>query len=102
MVFCGLQGLFCFDNVLGLIKTRVNLMDQIKTNTQDRIVREAERKQLTGISRTTAWNLEKRGDFPKRRKLYPQGSAVCWLLSDLQVWIASRECIDLGEQNELN
>ncbi len=72
------------------------MMSQTKTNFLDRIVREEERKQLTGLSRTSAWDLERKGLFPKRRKLHPQGSAVCWLLSELQEWIASRECVNLG------
>ena len=57
----------------------------------DRIVREAERKELTGISRVRTWELEKLGHFPKRRKLTPNGSSVGWLLSEINDWIQSRE-----------
>ncbi|ELA9323949.1 AlpA family phage regulatory protein [Vibrio parahaemolyticus] len=56
----------------------------------DRIVREAERKELTGISRARAWELEKLGHFPKRRKLTPNGSSVGWLLSEIMEWISTR------------
>ncbi|HHI5045589.1 TPA: AlpA family phage regulatory protein [Vibrio parahaemolyticus] len=56
----------------------------------DRIVREAERKELTGISRVRAWELEKLGHFPKRRKLTPNGSSVGWLLSEIMEWISTR------------
>lgn len=59
----------------------------------DRIVREAERKSITSISRTTAWTLERKGLFPKRRQLYPQGTAVGWLLSELNEWVSSRQAI---------
>jgi prophage regulatory protein len=53
----------------------------------DRLVREAERKEITSISRTRAWQLEKSGDFPARKKL---GLSSCaWLLSDLLLWIHS-------------
>ncbi|QSX33959.1 AlpA family phage regulatory protein [Shewanella avicenniae] len=64
--------------------------------TQDRIVREPERKQLTAIGRTTAWQLERRGLFPKRRHLYPHSAAMGWLLSELNEWIASRKPVNGG------
>ena len=60
----------------------------------DRIVREAERKTITSISRTTAWSLERKGLFPKRRQLYPQSSSVGWLLSELNEWVTSRQAIN--------
>lgn len=62
--------------------------------TTDRIVREAERKAITSISRTTAWSLERKGLFPKRRQLYPQSSSVGWLLSELNEWVTSRQAIN--------
>lgn len=54
---------------------------------QDRLVREDERKTITTVSRTQAWLLEQKGEFPKRKKL---GTSCAWLLSDLLVWIHSR------------
>lgn len=62
----------------------------------DRIVREAERKAITSISRTTAWTLERKGLFPKRRQLYPQSSSVGWLLSELTDWVTSRQTVNAG------
>ncbi|MCL1143707.1 helix-turn-helix transcriptional regulator [Shewanella gaetbuli] len=62
----------------------------------DRIVREAERKAITSISRTTAWTLERKGQFPKRRQLYPQSPSVGWLLSELTDWVASRQTVNTG------
>lgn len=53
----------------------------------DRLVRESERKSITTISRTQAWVLEQKGEFPKRKKL---GTSCAWLLSDLLVWIHNR------------
>lgn len=64
------------------------------TTTPDRIIREAERKTITAISRTTAWSLERKGLFPKRRQLYPQSTSVGWLLSELNEWVASRQAIN--------
>lgn len=72
----------------------MNTSNQTK---QDRIVREDERKLITAIGRTTAWALERRGLFPKRRKLYPESPAVGWLLSELNEWVASRQVVG-GEQ----
>lgn len=68
------------------------MKQQFATNTLqiDRIVRETERKELTGISRVRAWELEKTGHFPKRRKLTPNGSSVGWLYSELLEWIQNR------------
>lgn len=54
----------------------------------DRIIREAECRQLTGICRTTRYMMEKEGEFPARRKL--GGRAVGWLLSELTDWQQSR------------
>ncbi|MEZ9140005.1 MULTISPECIES: helix-turn-helix transcriptional regulator [unclassified Shewanella] len=62
----------------------------------DRLVREAERKHLTGISRTTAWSLERQGLFPKRRELIPGGSEVAWSLIELSSWIESRKVKNIG------
>tara|TARA_R110002124_G_scaffold28707_7_gene100905 strand:- start:7613 stop:7822 length:210 start_codon:yes stop_codon:yes gene_type:complete len=62
--------------------------------TPDRIIREAERKTITSISRTTAWSLERKGLFPKRRQLYPESNSVGWLLSELNDWVASRQAIN--------
>lgn len=57
---------------------------------QDRFVREAERKLITQVSRTTAWKWEQQGLFPKRHKLNPSGTMVGWLLSELQEWVVSK------------
>ena len=56
-------------------------MNPSNHKSSDRLVREAERKNITSISRTTAWQLERKGLFPKRRQLYPQSNHVGWLLS---------------------
>ncbi len=50
----------------------------------DRIVREKECKELTGLSRTNRFLKEKNGAFPLRRKL--GGRAIGWLLSEIQEW----------------
>lgn len=54
----------------------------------ERIIREGECRQLTGICRTTRYMMEKEGKFPARRKL--GGRAVGWLLSEVTAWQQSR------------
>ena len=54
-------------------------------NSNNRFVREAECKQITGLSRTRRWELEREGKFPKRIKLSER--AVAWRLSDLMNWM---------------
>ncbi|EJA1249079.1 AlpA family phage regulatory protein, partial [Escherichia coli] len=51
-------------------------------------VREKERYEITSISRTQAWKLEREGTFPPRKSI---GKKSCgWLLSDLLCWIQTR------------
>jgi len=72
------------------------MFERKNTSTPDRIVREAERKKITSIARTTAWSLEQKGLFPKRRSLYPGSSHIGWLLSELIAWVKSRETVNSG------
>lgn len=51
----------------------------------DRIVREAERRVITGRCRTGWWQDERAGRAPKKVKIGPR--AVGWRLSDLQAWV---------------
>ncbi|MCS5771188.1 AlpA family phage regulatory protein [Klebsiella variicola subsp. variicola] len=66
-------------------------MNNIKQPQQqtERVIREAECRQLTGICRTTRYMMEKEGLFPARRKL--GGRAVGWLLSEVAAWQLSRK-----------
>ncbi|MCU8009582.1 MULTISPECIES: AlpA family phage regulatory protein [Shewanella] len=54
---------------------------------QDRIVRESERKLITSISRSQAFQLERLNRFPKRIKLGSR--SVGWRLSELMQWVHS-------------
>lgn len=73
------------------------MIDQNRTVVADRLVREKERQLITQLSRTSAWNLERQGLFPRRRKLNPAagGSSVCWLYSELMEFVNSREVVNL-------
>ena len=55
---------------------------------QDRFMREAEVRRLTGLSRTTRWRLEKRDKFPKRRRI--SDNAIAWLESEVRAWMVER------------
>lgn len=61
-------------------------MNQFKQYQQpaERVIREAECRQLTGICRTTRYMMEKEGVFPARRKL--GGRSVGWMLSEILEW----------------
>jgi predicted DNA-binding transcriptional regulator AlpA len=64
-------------------------------NEFDRIVREAEREELTTISRTQAFQLEKINEFPKRIRL--SNRSVGWKLSEILMWIATRAQVNAGD-----
>ena len=59
--------------------------------TNDRIIRAKEVIEMTGLSRTTLWRMEKYKSFPARVSL-GKGS-VGWKLSEIQKWVASRDKI---------
>ncbi len=62
----------------------------------DRLLREPEVAQLTGLSRTTRWRMERRGEFPRRHRI--SRNAVAWLLSDITKWIGERSAV--GDAND--
>jgi prophage regulatory protein len=60
----------------------------------ERIVREAECRRLTGLSRTTRWTLERQGRFPARRRL--AGHTIGWNEAEVLAWIAGRKPVRPG------
>ena len=58
-------------------------------SSSNRIVRAREVQKMTGLSRTTIWRLENKGDFPRRVSLGV--GSVGWLHGDVKRWIDSRE-----------
>lgn len=64
----------------------------------DRIVKEEERRSITGLSRTTAYRLERAGKFPRRVVIH--GELHGWYMSELQAWIAGRERVVLKQSEE--
>lgn len=61
----------------------------------DRVIREDECRKLTGVCRTTRYELEKKGRFPSRLNL--GGRSVGWLLSEVMEWVKSRDRINSGK-----
>jgi predicted DNA-binding transcriptional regulator AlpA len=52
------------------------------------IIRAADLAHITGLSRTTIWRLERRGQFPQRIRL--SRNTVGWRLEEIRDWIESR------------
>lgn len=59
----------------------------------DRVVREKECRELTGLCRATRFLWEKKGKFPVRRNL--GGRSIGWLLSEIQEWQNSQTKRDI-------
>ena len=58
----------------------------------ERILRGKEVERRTGLSRTSRYELEKAGKFPKRRRISDRASG--YLESEIQEWICSRPLAD--------
>lgn len=65
----------------------------------DRLISENECAQITGLCRTTRWTMERKNQFPVKRKIGTR--KVVWLLSEVQNWMHSLESAHKGaERNE--
>jgi prophage regulatory protein len=45
-------------------------------------------RERTGLSRSTIWRLERRGEFPRHHRI--SANAVAWLEEDVAAWIRAR------------
>ncbi|HJV26303.1 MAG TPA: AlpA family phage regulatory protein [Aromatoleum sp.] len=64
------------------------MLDLLSTKPElapDRIVRESERRAITGRSRVSWWQDEREGRAPKKVQIGPR--AVGWRMSELQAWV---------------
>ncbi len=61
---------------------------KLDTPQDDRFLREPEVRRITGLSRTTRWRMERRGEFPHKRRI--SKNAVAWLASEIKTWMAER------------
>lgn len=60
-----------------------------QTRASIRVLRFQSVRERTGLSRTTVWRLERRGAFPRHRRI--SLNAVGWLEHEVDAWISSRE-----------
>ena len=60
-------------------------------NSSDCILREAEVKCRTGLSRVQRWRKVRDGSFPAPVQLGP--NSIGWRESDINVWLASRPAV---------
>jgi prophage regulatory protein len=56
--------------------------------TPTRLLRFPAVRDRTGLSRSTIWRLERRGEFPRHRQISP--NAVAWVEEEITQWIQSR------------
>jgi prophage regulatory protein len=56
---------------------------------RDRILRDSEVRERTGLSRTTRWRLIRKGTFPQPVLITER--AIGWRETDIQLWIDERE-----------
>lgn len=61
----------------------------------ERLLRQDEVEHLTGLSRTTIWRRERKGEFPARRQI--GGGIVAWLSSEVNEWITTRPTLGAVE-----
>ena len=54
---------------------------------------------MTGLSRTSIWRLEKDGDFPERRQLGPR--RIGWIESEVLEWMGKRSPVVSDEKGVL-
>ena len=58
------------------------------------VIRPRDLSCVAGISNTTAWRLEKTGQFPKRKKLSPGASG--WARKDIEAWLTSKSVSEIS------
>jgi predicted DNA-binding transcriptional regulator AlpA len=73
--------------LIGSVKSATTTSKQSITN--DRIIRAKEVVEMTGLSRTTIWRMERYKSFPARVSL--GANSVGWKLSDVQKWVEFRK-----------
>ena len=59
-----------------------------------KLLRFKELKTVVGLSRTSVWRLERRGEFPRRRQI--SRNVVGWREDEVFAWLDSRPCSDTG------
>lgn len=75
------------------IETKDNKTPKVREISFEGILRAADVKLITGLSRVTIWRLEREGRFPARVQL--SGNRVGWYGNEVQDWIKSRPRVNL-------
>ena len=73
--------------LIGAVNSATTTSKQSVTN--DRIVRAKEVVEMTGLSRTTIWRMERYKSFPARVSLGK--NSIGWKMSDIQKWLSTRD-----------
>ena len=73
--------------LLGTVSGEVLAMPR-STLSPERILRSKEVQEMTGLSRTTIWRMERKGEFPVRVSLGV--NIVGWRFNDVTSWINNR------------
>lgn len=72
------------DYLLNNIQVKNTSLSPVQSSTE-RIVSSKEVQELTGLSRTTIWRLERNGEFPARVQL--SSTRIGWRFTEVQEWI---------------
>lgn len=64
-------------------------MNRKVENTLPRTIRRVELRQLVPLADSTIYDMEQRGEFPRRFALTPR--CVVWDLAEVQEWLAARK-----------
>jgi prophage regulatory protein len=62
-----------------------------------RFLRFPEVRERTGLSRSTIWRLERRGDFPKHTRI--STNVVAWVEEDIVSWIRARAGLRVSDHD---
>ena len=72
----------------GLNRPQNDRLERIGAVVPPRFLRFATVRERTGLSRSTIWRLERRGAFPRHRRI--STNAVAWLEQEVNEWMKTR------------
>lgn len=81
-------GYMLLEYMLNHISKPIKQAKKPENKIQERILRLDEVTQLVGVSRTTLWRMERKGDFPARIPL--SSRSVGWRSIDIDNWMKNR------------
>jgi prophage regulatory protein len=66
-------------------------MEKVETEFNPIVVRSSQLREVTGLSTSTVWRLERAGKFPRRRKI--GDGCVGWLYAELKQYFENSEVL---------